>query len=170
MLDRWPGGPTPARLGWLRGLLAEGRGEPRSAREHFAEELSDPELAQVPFLHAQVLYDAGRLERTLGNRREAIDVLRPGTVDLRPASCHAAAAALRGRAQGVRAADDHRCPLSLTSREEDIASLVARGYTNKEVGAELFLTAKAVDYHLGHIFAKLGVNSRRELRGLHTVS
>lgn len=61
-------------------------------------------------------------------------------------------------------------PLGLTGREEAVASLVARGYTNKEVGAELLLTAKAVGYHLGHIFAKLGVNSRRELRGLHTVS
>ena len=44
------------------------------------------------------------------------------------------------------------------------AALVTRGYTNKEVGAELFLTAKAVEYHLSNIYAKLGVANRRELR------
>lgn len=46
---------------------------------------------------------------------------------------------------------------------------MASGYTN-EVGAGLYLTAKAVDYHLGHIFAKLGANSSRGHRKLHTVS
>ena len=61
-------------------------------------------------------------------------------------------------------------PLNLTSREGDIASLGARGYTNKEVGAELFLTAETVDHHLSHIFAKPGVSSRRQLRSLRTAS
>lgn len=61
-------------------------------------------------------------------------------------------------------------PLGLTSREEDIATLVARGYTNKEVGAELFRTAKAVDHHLCDILAKLGVNNRRALRRLRSIS
>ena len=47
--------------------------------------------------------------------------------------------------------------------------LVTRGYTNKEVGAELFVTAKAVEYHLSKIYAKLGVTNRRELRRLRAV-
>ncbi len=45
-----------------------------------------------------------------------------------------------------------------------MAQLVAGGRTNREVAAELFISAKTVEYHLGHIFAKLGVSSRRQLK------
>ena len=58
-----------------------------------------------------------------------------------------------------------RSPLELTDRERDVAVLVAKGMTNREIAAELYVSQKAVDYHLGHIFAKLGITSRRELRG-----
>ena len=44
--------------------------------------------------------------------------------------------------------------------------LVARGYSNKEVAAELYLTPKTVEFHLRRIYAKLGVRTRGELRHL----
>ena len=59
-----------------------------------------------------------------------------------------------------------RSPLELTDRERDVAVLVAKGMTNREVAAELYVSPKAVDYHLGHIFGKLGITSRRDLREL----
>jgi DNA-binding CsgD family transcriptional regulator len=52
----------------------------------------------------------------------------------------------------------------LTDRERDVAALVAGGMTNKEVAANLYVSAKAVEHHPGNIFAKLGLTSRRELR------
>ena len=170
MLERWPGGLTASRLGWLRGLLAEGRGEPRTARVHYAEDLQDPEVSQAPFVHAEVLYAAGRLERALGNRRGAIEHL--GQAQTIFAGLRAQPSLERCVAElnacGLRS--KITSPLGLSGREEDVAALVARGYTNKEVGAELFLTAKAVEYHLSNIFAKLGVTSRHELRRLRAVS
>jgi len=57
-----------------------------------------------------------------------------------------------------------RSPLELTDRERDVAVLVAKGMTNREVAAELYVSPKAIDYHLGHIFGKLGITSRRDLR------
>ena len=44
-----------------------------------------------------------------------------------------------------------------------MASLVARGLTNKEVAAELFVTVRAVEANLSRVYAKLDVRSRTEL-------
>ena len=43
-------------------------------------------------------------------------------------------------------------------------SAVAHLASNREVAAELYVSPKAVDYHLGHIYGKLGITSRRDLR------
>ncbi|GAA4508350.1 helix-turn-helix transcriptional regulator [Nonomuraea ferruginea] len=52
---------------------------------------------------------------------------------------------------------------ALTPSELRVARLVARGLTNREVAAELFVSPHTVDSHLRHAFAKLGVSSRVEL-------
>lgn len=54
--------------------------------------------------------------------------------------------------------------LTLTTQERHITRLVREGYTNSEIGAQLFISPRTVEWHLGRIFAKVGVTSRRELR------
>ena len=51
----------------------------------------------------------------------------------------------------------------LTPGELRVALAVARGATNREVAAELFVSAKTVDYHLQNVYRKLGLRSRTEL-------
>ena len=51
----------------------------------------------------------------------------------------------------------------LTAQERQIAELARDGLSNPEIGARLFLSRRTVEWHLRHVFAKLEIQSRREL-------
>jgi DNA-binding CsgD family transcriptional regulator len=51
---------------------------------------------------------------------------------------------------------------ALTDREREVLSLLARGMSNREIGAELFITPKTASVHVSNILAKLGAASRTE--------
>jgi two-component system, NarL family, response regulator LiaR len=88
----------------------------------------------------------------------AIKAAAAGQVQLSP---HAAARLLRE----VRAPES---PETLTERESDVLRLLARGKANKEIARELAVGEQTVKSHVGHILAKLGVQSRTQA-ALHAV-
>ncbi|HUA49901.1 MAG TPA: LuxR C-terminal-related transcriptional regulator, partial [Solirubrobacteraceae bacterium] len=61
------------------------------------------------------------------------------------------------RRHSVQTRDD------LTAQERQIAELARDGLSNPEIGARLFLSPRTVEWHLRHVFTKLGIRSRREL-------
>jgi DNA-binding CsgD family transcriptional regulator len=61
------------------------------------------------------------------------------------------------RARTVETRDD------LTAQERQIAEMARDRLSNGEIGAQLFLSPRTVEWHLRHVFIKLGIRSRREL-------
>jgi len=67
----------------------------------------------------------------------------------------------------------HRQPvvgagLELAGQESQVARLARDGLSDPEIGGRLFISAHTVEYHLGKVFAKLGITSRGQLhRVLH---
>ncbi|HEU5421320.1 MAG TPA: LuxR C-terminal-related transcriptional regulator [Streptosporangiaceae bacterium] len=72
-----------------------------------------------------------------------------------------AAAAYAGRQRGPRQRGVGW--VSLTPAERQVADLAATGLTNREIGARLFSSPRTVQVHLSHVFAKLGISSRKML-------
>ena len=78
-----------------------------------------------------------------------------------------ARAELEATGETIRRREDH-CQDELTPQELQIATLLASGRTTRETAAALFLSPKTIEYHLRHVYLKLGIHSREELaRAIH---
>jgi DNA-binding CsgD family transcriptional regulator len=147
--------------------LEAARGRLPAAEAAFARAAG--ELGRLPVLPFQwALLDVawGQVLRRAGRRRAAAERLsaaRERLVGLRARPyvqrCEQELAAC-GLAPAKRSDFD---PSRLTAQELAVARLVAAGMTNRQVASELFISIKTVQFHLTHIYAKLGVGSRAEL-------
>ncbi len=162
---------TTARIR-ARLLAADGRRD--EAEAGLAAALHGAVHQEIAALErAQAHGERGVLLRRLGRRRAAIDELatardqlaRLGAVPFLTAIDRELAAC------GVaRSRPRHGCEGTLTPQEQAVATLVATGLTNRQVAERLVLSTKGVEYHLGHVFAKLGVANRTELAARLTTS
>ena len=72
----------------------------------------------------------------------------------------------RTSGETARARREQPASAELTPQELQVARFVSQGLSNREVGAQLFLSPRTVDFHLRHVYAKLGISSRTELAAL----
>ena len=155
-------------LAWLEGWLAELRGAPQEALRTYRGG-EDAGRTESPVYTGRLLLAHGRLLRRTGNRKDAAGRLRRANTLF--AGLRAAPFLARTEEELAACGLRHqhatrRSVLEMTDRETEVAHLAGRGMTNAEIAAELFITPKAVEYHLGNIYAKFGVKGRQQLRRL----
>jgi DNA-binding NarL/FixJ family response regulator len=135
----------------IEAFAYESEGEPGGYRQAYARLRRAEAMLAGGAAHGDVIAD-------LRAAQEVAD--RLGAAPLA-----AAVAAMAVRA-GVRLHDEAApvapAPDVLTPRERSVLALVADGRTNRQVGAELYISEKTVSVHLSRVMAKLGAGSRTE--------
>ena len=153
--------------------------QPEAAEAHFqrALELHEEDerraagLAGRPFNRARTRLAYGEFLRRSRRRVDARVHLRAALdtfEDLRAKPwAERAATELRASGETVRRRDETAGEVvPLTPQERQVAQLVKKGMSNKDVAAQLFVSPRTVDFHLRNVFTKTGVSSRGELIGL----
>jgi DNA-binding CsgD family transcriptional regulator len=155
---------------WAAGIAARSRALLSSGAEAeggYEEAVARLARSRIAVHHARAELLLGEWLRREDRRREAREHLR--TAHETFARIGAEAFAERARRELVATGEAVRARSGghgqdLTAQEAQIARLARDGRTNPQIAAELFLSPRTVEWHLGKIFAKLGVSSRKELR------
>ena len=159
---RWALG-TAARC---RGLLADDR----EADCSFLEALETLAELPAPFEVARTQLCRGERLRRRGMRTDARTALRAAIemFEHLGASAWAARAWSEHGATGAKPKRrrDDRARDELTPQELQVALIVAGGASNREAASALFLSTKTIEFHLAHIYRKLGVRTRAQLAAL----
>jgi len=118
------------------------------------------QLARAYLVHGEWL-------RRENRRQEARDALRQADEMFN----RAGAAAFAGRARRELLATGETVRqrtvdklADLTAQEAQVAELARDGLTNPEIAAQMFISPRTVEWHLGNVFSKLGITSRKDLR------
>ena len=146
-----------------RALLSKGQTAEncyREAIERLGRTRMRPAVARAHLLYGEWLRRENRRQDARAELRTAHGLFTTMGIE---------AFAERARRELLAAGDTVRKPTvetasELTAQEAHIARLAAGGRTNVEIGAQLFLSTRTVEWHLSKVYAKLGVGSRRELR------
>jgi DNA-binding CsgD family transcriptional regulator len=119
-----------------------------------------PELARARLLYGEWLRREGRRGESREQLRIAEQMFTEMGMEAFAARTRAELVAA-GAKPGTRRLEIRE---ELTAQEEQIARLARDGLTNTQVGAQLFLSPRTVEYHLHKVFGKLGIDSRTGLR------
>jgi DNA-binding NarL/FixJ family response regulator len=169
-LDRLATKASAAESDWARGieararaLLSAGADADRwylTAVRRLRRTKVRAELARTQLVYGEWLRREGRrldARAALGDARELFASMGMEAFRVRTDS-ELVATGEKRRHDTAGTSDD------LTPQERHIAELARDGLSNPQVGARLFLSTRTVEWHLRHVYSKLGIRSRRELR------
>jgi DNA-binding CsgD family transcriptional regulator len=148
----------------LRALgLVEGG---RSGEQLLREAVDVLAGSQARLEHTRALVDLGAALRRGNSRSEARELLREG-IELAH-RCGATALVERGNDELAATGAHRRTVLlsgldELTASERRVAQLAAEDLSNKEIAQALYVTVKTVEQHLGRVYRKLDISSRKQL-------
>jgi DNA-binding CsgD family transcriptional regulator len=148
-----------------RALVSEGaaaEGLYREAIDRLGRTQLRPELARAHLVYGEWLRRAGRRTDAREQLREAYEMLAmmgvEGFAERARRELVATGETVRKRRAETKA--------ELTAQETQIARLARDGLSNPEISTQLFLSPRTVEWHLRKVFAKLGISSRKQLRGV----
>jgi DNA-binding CsgD family transcriptional regulator len=152
-----------------RALVSEGEvaeDRYREAIDRFGRARLRTELARSHLLYGEWLRRENRRADAREQLRTAYDLLSAigmdGFAERARRELQATGETVRKRA--AQSAVD--ASQQLTAQEAQVARLARDGLSNQEIGARLFITSHTVQYHLSKVFARLGITSRGQLRGV----
>jgi DNA-binding CsgD family transcriptional regulator len=154
---------------WARGVAARSRAllaQGGAAEELYREAIELLSRTRMATHLARARLSYGEWLRRTNRRVDARTQLRPAYQAFAAMGATAFSDRARRELQATGEKVRKRTPDAgdeLTPQEEQIAQLARERRTNPEIGAQLFLSARTVEWHLRKIFAKLEVSSRREL-------
>jgi DNA-binding NarL/FixJ family response regulator len=156
--------PTPDTLPlahWTTAAIAAADGDDAAAETAFVAAAEAARTSALRFVLARILLAHGSLVRRRRRWREARVLLEEAVrlFDRTSAATWSSTARHELERLGGRRAETGK----LTPTEQHIAELVARGKSNHEVAAELFVSPKTVEWNLSKVYRKLMVRSRTEL-------
>jgi ATP/maltotriose-dependent transcriptional regulator MalT len=168
LLDRLEAQAAERDRPWASGAAARGRaliaaatGDLDEAARAAEQSIEHLEPASQPFETARTCLVLGQIRRRAKQKR-----LARGSLERARDTFSTLGARLwteRAQAELRRIGGRPPTPFELTETEASIASLVARGFTNREAAAALFMSAGTVQANLKRIYQKLSVRSRTEL-------
>jgi DNA-binding CsgD family transcriptional regulator/tetratricopeptide (TPR) repeat protein len=155
---------------WALGVEARSRallsdGDPAEHYYHEAIDRLGRTRARAELARAHLLY--GEWLRRENRRVDAREQLRTAYMMLTAMGVEAFAE--RARRELLATGETVRkrtveTAVALTPQEAQIARLARDGHTNSEISTQLFISTRTVEWHLGRVFGKLGISSRRQLR------
>jgi DNA-binding NarL/FixJ family response regulator len=167
--------PTAVGFAQRAAAVALAISEPARAEQHAIAALDAFTAAGAVIEAEKTRVVLGRLLAASGRADRAIKELTLATTRFETCSAHGLRAEVDrelrklGHRRSRRAAPTSTGDSTLahlTSREREVAMLVARGKTNPQIAAELFLSGKTIESHVRNAFHKLQVTSRLELARL----
>ena len=156
---RW----AAATVARCRAQLASTEGDHEAAQTACKEAITELTRLPMPFEMGRTLFVRGMIERRAKCKAAAAESFTEALSIFQRLGAALWADRARGELSRIAAR-----PLTdaLTDTERRVAALVAKGQTNRQIAAAMFVTQNTVQTHIRHIFQKVGVKSRTELAAL----